>query len=80
MLSHCQRWVELRIGEWLGPAKEGFKGNQYSAALPGNEAEINNRHKHEFRFLAANKAIFTAILEKYPSKEIQRTDLNFLTW
>jgi hypothetical protein len=55
-ISHCQRWVELRIEEWLGPAKEGFKGNQYSASLPGNEAEINDRHKYEFHFLAENKA------------------------
>jgi hypothetical protein len=44
-------WVELRIGEWLGPAKEGFKGNQYSGSSPGDEAKIHNRHKYEFRFM-----------------------------
>jgi hypothetical protein len=64
-LSQCQRWIEFRIGEWLGPAKEGFKGNQYSGSLPGKETEINDRHKHEFRFLAENKDVFVAILEKY---------------
>ena len=75
MISHYQRWIELRIGEWLGPAKEGFKGNQYSGSSPDDEAEIHNRHKHEFRFLAANKAIFTAILENYPAQEITRAAL-----
>jgi hypothetical protein len=71
-VSQCQRWVELRVGEWLGPAKEGFKGNQYSASLPGTEAEINDRHKHEFRFLAEYKAIVTDIMKNNPGKEITR--------
>ncbi len=67
-VSQCQRWVELRIGEWLGPAKEGFKGNQYSGSLPGKEAEINDRHKHEFRLLAENKDVFVATLENMKAK------------
>ena len=71
-VSRCQRWIEIRIGEWLGPAKEGFKGNQYSASLPGNEAEINDRHKHEFRFLAEYKGIVTDIMENNSGKEITR--------
>jgi hypothetical protein len=71
-VSQCQRWVELRIGEWLGPAKEGFKGNQYSASSPGEEAKIHDRHKHEFRFLAEHKEIVTDILKNNPGKEITR--------
>jgi Domain of unknown function (DUF4326) len=74
-VSHCQRWIELRIGEWLGPAKEGFKGNQYSASLPGIEAEINNRHKYEFRLLAQHKALAIEILEKYDGQVITRAML-----
>jgi hypothetical protein len=70
-LSHCQRWIELRIGEWLGPALAHSPGRGKS--LPGKD--INDRHKHEFRFLAANKAIFTAILEKYRDREIPRAEL-----
>jgi hypothetical protein len=71
-VSQCQRWVELRIGEWLGPAKEGFKGNQYSALSPGDEAEIHPRHKHEFRFMAEHKEIVTDIMKNHPGREITR--------
>jgi broad specificity phosphatase PhoE len=74
-VSQCQRWIELRIGEWLGPAREGFKGNQYSASLPGNEAEINDRHKHEFRFMAEYKAIVADIMENHRGREITRAAL-----
>lgn len=74
-LSHCQRWIELRIGEWLGPAREGFKGNQYSASSPGDEAKIHDRHKHEFRLLAENKATVTAILENQTGVKITRAAL-----
>jgi hypothetical protein len=71
-VSHCQGWVELRIGEWLGPAKEGFKGNQYCGSSPGDEAKIHNRHKHEFRFLAEHKGIVTNIIENSSGREITR--------
>jgi hypothetical protein len=74
-ISHCQRWIELRIGEWLGPAKEGFKGNQYSASSPGEEAKIHDRHKYEFRLLAQHKALAIEILEKYDGQVITRAML-----
>jgi hypothetical protein len=72
-ISQCQRWVEIRIGEWLGPTRQGNRTDLTS--LPGKEVEINDRHKHEFRFMAENKDVFTAILEKYPDREIHRTEL-----
>lgn len=74
-VSQCQRWIELRIGEWLGPAKEGFKGNQYRGSSPGEEAKIHDRHKHEFRFMAEHKAIAADIMKNHPGKEITRAGL-----
>jgi hypothetical protein len=71
-ISHCQRWVELRIGEWLGPAKTPEETGR-GKSLPGNE--INNRHKHEFRFLAENKDVCLAILDKYEGEAITRAML-----
>jgi hypothetical protein len=72
-LSRCQRWVELRIGEWLGPTQQGDRTDLTSS--PGDEVKIHNRHKHEFRFLAANKAHFLAILDKYQGEAITRSAL-----
>jgi 16S rRNA G966 N2-methylase RsmD len=72
-ISHCQRWVELRIGEWLGPRRPGERTDLTS--LPGKEVEINDRHKHEFRFLAENKATVTAILGNHPGVKITRAAL-----
>jgi hypothetical protein len=69
VVSRCQRWIELRIGEWLGPAKTPEETGR-GKSLPGNE--INNRHKHEFRFLAENKAIVTDIMKNQPGREITR--------
>jgi hypothetical protein len=61
-VSRCQRWVELRIGEWLGPAKIPEETGRGKSS-PGDE--IHNRHKHEFRLLAENWDVFLATLEKY---------------
>jgi hypothetical protein len=62
-VSQCQRWVELRIGEWLGPPNPG---NRPDLTLsPGDKVEIHPRHKHEFRLLAENKDVFVATLKKY---------------
>ena len=72
-LSHCQRWVELRIGEWLGPANPGDRTDLTS--LLGNKVEINPRHKHEFRLLAENRDVFLAILDKYQGEAITRSRL-----
>ncbi len=71
-LSHCQRWVELRIGEWLGPAKH--TGRPKDNSLPGNELsrDINDRHKQEFRFMAEHKEIVTDIMKNQPGREITR--------
>jgi hypothetical protein len=71
-VSRCQRLIEIRIGEWLGPAREREETGR-GKSLPGNE--INNRHKHEFRLLAENKAVCLAILEKYEGKPITRAAL-----
>jgi hypothetical protein len=71
-VSQCQRWVELRIGEWLGPAKTPEETGR-GKSLPGNE--INNRHKHEFRFIAEHKGIVTDIMKNNPGKEITRAML-----
>jgi hypothetical protein len=70
-VSQCQRLIELRIGEWLGPALDSSPGRGKS--LPGKD--INDRHKHEFRLLAENKAVCLAILEKYEGKPITRAAL-----
>jgi hypothetical protein len=66
VVSHCQRWVERRIGEWLGPAKPPEETGGMRS-LPGNGlgSSINNRHKHEFRLLAENPA--AAPLELLPA-------------
>jgi hypothetical protein len=74
-LSQCQRWVELRIGEWLGPAKH--TGRPKDNSLPGNELsrDINDRHKQEFRFMAEHKEIVTDIMKNQPGKEITRAAL-----
>jgi hypothetical protein len=66
----AQRWVELRIGEWLGPPRQGERTDLTS--LPGKEVEINDRHKQEFRFLAEYKEIVTDIMKNHPGKEITR--------
>lgn len=52
-------------------------GNQYSGSSPGDEAEIHNRHKYEFRFLAAHRGLFEAVLANYKaqSREITRATL-----
>jgi hypothetical protein len=68
--SHCQRWIERRIGQWLGPRKPGERTDLTS--LPGKEVEINDRHKQEFRLLAENRDVFLAALEKYEGKVITR--------
>jgi hypothetical protein len=75
-LSHCQRWVEIRIGEWLGPAKPPEETGGMRSS-PGNDLErvINDRHKHEFRFLAENKGILRAILEDHKGVKITRAAL-----
>jgi hypothetical protein len=57
----AQRWVELRIGEWLGPPRQGERTDLTS--LPGKEVEINDRHKKE---------IVTDIMKNHPGKEITR--------
>jgi hypothetical protein len=67
-VSQCQRWVEIRIGEWLDPALDSSPGR--GKPLPGKD--INDRHKHEFRFLADYKAIVTDIMKNNPGKEITR--------
>jgi Domain of unknown function (DUF4326) len=72
-VSRCQRLIEIRIGEWLGPTQQGDRTDLTS--LPGNEVKINNRHKHEFRLLAENKDVCLAILEKYEGKAITRAAL-----
>jgi hypothetical protein len=72
-ISHCQRWVELRIGEWLGPRRPGERTDL--TCEPRSEVEIYGRHKREFRFLAENKEIVTAILQTYPGMEITRAEL-----
>jgi hypothetical protein len=74
-LSHCQRWVELRIGEWLGPTVHGQRHDLNS--LPGKELsrDINDRHKHEFRFMAEHKEIVAGILENSPGEAITRAAL-----
>jgi hypothetical protein len=72
-ISHCQRWIEFRIGEWLGPPNPG---NRTDLTLsPGDKVEIHPRHKHEFRFLAENKDVFVAILDKYEGEAITRAAL-----
>jgi hypothetical protein len=68
-VSQCQRWVEIRIGEWLGPAKIG-RPEKGSCDEPSSE--IHKAHKHEFRFLAEHKAIVTDIMKGNPGKEITR--------
>jgi hypothetical protein len=65
------RWIELRIGEWLGPALDSSPGRGKS--LPGKD--INDRHKQEFRFLAEYKEIVTDIMKNNPGKEITRAML-----
>jgi hypothetical protein len=72
-VSHCQRWVELRIGEWLGPAKPGDRTDL--TLSPGDKVEIHPRHKHEFRLLAENRAVCLATLEKYEGEAITRAAL-----
>jgi hypothetical protein len=72
-VSQCQRWIELRIGEWLGPANPGDRTDLTS--LPGNKVEINPRHKQEFRFIAEYKGIVTDIMKNNPGKEITRAML-----
>jgi hypothetical protein len=69
-VSQCQRWVEIRIGEWLGPANPGDRTDL--TLSPGDKVEIHPRHKHEFRFLAEYKAIVTDIMKANPGKEITR--------
>jgi hypothetical protein len=71
-VSQCQRWVEIRIGEWLGPAKIG-RPEKGSCDEPSSE--IHKAHKHEFRFLAEHKAIVTDIMKNNPGKEITRAML-----
>jgi hypothetical protein len=68
-VSQCQRWVELRIGEWLGPAKAREETGRGKSS-PGDE--IHNRHKHEFRFMAEHKEIVTDIMKNQPGREITR--------
>jgi hypothetical protein len=74
-VSQCQRWIELRIGEWLGPTEHGQRHDLNS--LPGKELSrtINDRHKHEFRFLAEHKAIVADIMKNHRGKEITRAAL-----
>jgi hypothetical protein len=71
-VSQCQRWIELRIGEWLGPAKIG---RPEKGSLHEPSSEIHKAQKHEFRFLAEHKEIVADIMKKHRGREITRAAL-----
>jgi hypothetical protein len=47
-ISHCQRWVELRIGEWLGPRRPGERTgiNELETSLAPRKVDISKDHRN----------------------------------
>jgi broad specificity phosphatase PhoE len=74
-VSQCQRWIELRIGEWLGPASPNNAGRPDKNSSPGDEFKIHDRHKHEFRFMAEHKRLAADIMKSHQGREITRAAL-----